>query len=160
MRYFKVNLAQIPTNETDVRKVSNVNSDLIKIITKATEELSDWDGMYNVDDARKRFENNMWCYLYYEDDEVMGIHWYYDIRPDVYGKQLFISKHRDGKLSQQWYEKNLSMLYKEGYENYVFYVDDWNERSLNKVQRLPGIQPISIHMFNEMIGAARKNIQI
>ena len=54
--------------------------------------------------------------------------------------------------------KNLSMLYKEGYENYVFYVDDWNERSLNKVQRLPGIQSISVHMFNEMIGAARKNI--
>ena len=103
MKYFKVNLAQTSTNKTDVRKVSNVNGDLIKIVAKATEELSDWDGMYNVDDARKRFEKGMWCYLYYEDSEVMGIHWYYDIRPNVYGKQLFISKHRDGSLSQQWY---------------------------------------------------------
>ena len=56
MKYFKVNLAQTSTNKTDVRKVSNVNGDLIKIVAKATEELSDWDGMYNVDDARKRFE--------------------------------------------------------------------------------------------------------
>ena len=37
---------------------------------------------------------------------------------------------------------------------------DWNEKSLNKVQRLNGIQSISVHMFNEMIGAARKNIQL
>ena len=52
------------------------------------------------------------------------------------------------------------MLYEEGYQNYVFYVDDWNEKSLNKVQRLNGIQSISVHMFNNMIGAARKNIQL
>ena len=58
------------------------------------------------------------------------------------------------------YEFYKLFSHKEGYENYVFYVDDWNERSLNKVQRLPGIQSISVHMFNEMIGAARKNIQL
>ena len=66
----------------------------------------------------------------------------------------------DSNLSQKWYEKNLNMLYEEGYQNYVFYVDDWNEKSLNKVQRLNGIQSISVHMFNNMIGAARKNIQL
>ena len=52
------------------------------------------------------------------------------------------------------------MLYEEGYQNYVFYVDDWNEKSLNKVQRLNGIQSISVHMFINMIGAERKNIQL
>tara|TARA_Y100000992_G_scaffold286429_1_gene238289 strand:- start:763 stop:1242 length:480 start_codon:yes stop_codon:yes gene_type:complete len=159
MKYFKVNLAQVPTNDSDVKKHTLVNNDVEAIINKAKDELN-YDGMYDINDAKIRFENSMWCYVYYQNDEPMGIHWYYDIRPDVYGKQLFISKHRDGKLSQQWYEKNLSMLYNEGYENYVFYVDDWNERSLNKVQRLPGIQSISVHMFNEMIGAARKNIQL
>ena len=160
MKYFKVNLAEIPNNDTDVRKITNINDDLVKIINKATKEMKDWDGMYNIKDAQKRFEKGLWCYLYYQNNEVKGIHWYYDIRPDVYGKQLFISKHRDSNLSQKWYEKNLNMLYEEGYQNYVFYVDDWNEKSLNKVQRLNGIQSISVHMFNNMIGAARKNIQL
>jgi len=160
MKYFKVNLAEIPNNDTDVRKITNINDDLVKIINKATKEMKDWDGMYNIKDAQKRFEKGLWCYLYYQNNEVMGIHWYYDIRPDVYGKQLFISKHRDSNLSQKWYEKNLNMLYEEGYQNYVFYVDDWNEKSLNKVQRLNGIQSISVHMFNNMFGAARKNIQL
>ena len=160
MKYFKVNLAEIPNNDTDVRKITAVNDDLVKIINKASNEMKDWDGMYNIKDAQKRFEKGLWCYLYYQNKEVMGIHWYYDIRPDVYGKQLFISKDRDGNLSQKWYEKNLHMLYEEGYQNYVFYVDGWNEKSLNKVQRLNGIQSISVHMFNNMIGAARKNIQL
>ena len=160
MRYFKVNLAQIPTNDSDVKKHISFSDDVETIINTATKELSDWDGMYTNEDAKKRFEKGMWCYVYYQDNTPMGIHWYYDIRPDVYGKQLFISKHRDGSLSQQWYEKNLNMLYKEGYQNYVFYVDDWNKKSLNKVQRLSGIQSISVHMFNDMIGAARKNIEI
>ena len=55
MKYFKVNLAEIPNNDTDVRKITAVNDDLVKIINKATKEMKDWDGMYNIKDAQKRF---------------------------------------------------------------------------------------------------------
>ena len=35
MKYFKVNLAEILNNDTDVRKITAVNDDLVKIINKA-----------------------------------------------------------------------------------------------------------------------------
>ena len=56
MKYFKVNLAEILNNDTDVRKITAVNDDLVKIINKASNEMKDWDGMYNIKDAQKRFE--------------------------------------------------------------------------------------------------------
>ena len=34
MKYFKVNLAEIPNNDTDVRKITAVNDDLVKRINK------------------------------------------------------------------------------------------------------------------------------
>ena len=34
MKYFKVNLAEIPNNDTDVRKITAVNDDLVQILPK------------------------------------------------------------------------------------------------------------------------------
>ena len=40
MKYFKVNLAQVPTNDSDVKKHTLVNNDVEAIINKAKDELN------------------------------------------------------------------------------------------------------------------------
>ena len=48
------------------------------------------------------------------------------------------------------------MLYKEGYESLMAYCDDWNEKMWYRATKTKGFQPITIHTFNDMIGAAKK----
>ena len=52
--------------------------------------------------------------------------------------------------------KELLQFYKEGYESLMAYCDDWNEKMWYRATKTKGFQPISVHMFNDMIGAAKK----
>ena len=44
----------------------------------------------------------------------------------------------------------------KGYQTLTAYCDDWNDKMWNRVNKTNGFQPISVHMFKDMIGAAKK----
>ena len=158
MKYWKFNLAEseLPKG-VDVRKYTSMNKDIESIIDLFNSEI-DWDDMYSIDDCYKRFNDGCFCFVLYQEEQPIGICWYYDIRPNVFAFNGFVSKKKKNQngISQKFFNMMNYILYKEGYQTYVAYCDDWNDKMWYRASKTKGFQPISVHMFNDMIGAAKK----
>jgi|TARA_B100000287_G_scaffold428393_1_gene479710 RimJ/RimL family protein N-acetyltransferase len=158
MKYWKYNLAESESpKEVDVRKYTSMNKDIESVIDLFNNEI-DWNDMYSIDDCYKRFNDGCFCFLLYQKEQPIGICWHYDIRPNVFGFNGFVSKKKKNEngISQKFFDMMNYILYKEGYQTYIAYCDDWNEKMWNRATKTKGFQPISVHMFNDMIGAAKK----
>ena len=158
MKYWKINLAESKaSNGVDIKKYTSMNKDIESVIELINDEI-DWDAMYSIDDCYQRFKDGCFSFVLYENSKPIGIQWLYDIRPNVYCFNIFISKSRNNLygISQLFFDTMHNMLYKEGYESLMAYCDDWNEKMWYRATKTKGFQPISVHMFNDMIGAAKK----
>ena len=158
MKYWKINLAESQQpKEVDVKKYTSMNKDIESVIDLIKNEI-DWGDMYSIDDCYQRFNDGCFCFVLYENLKPIGIQWLYDVRPNVYCFNIFISKSRNNLfgISQKFFDKIHYVLYKEGYHSLMAYCDDWNEKMWYRASKTNGFQPISVHMFNNMIGPAKK----
>ena len=158
MKYWKFNLAESElSKDVDVIKHTSIHKDIESVINLFNSEI-EWDDMYSIDDCVERFNDGCFCFVLYQKQQPIGIHWYYDIRPNVFGFNAFISKNKknQNRISQKFFDTMCNILYKEGYQTYIAYCDDWNFKMWYRASKTKGFQPISVHMFNDMIGAAKK----
>ena len=157
MIYFKFNLAQSTdfSKEIDLREHTTINKDIEFMIDLINKEL-DWDDMYTIEDVKKRLDDGVVCHMLYENDNPMAIQWLYDVRPNVYGFNGFISKKRSDGISHKFFEQSNRTLYNKGYESMIGYCNDWNVKIINRLNKVGGFQQISVHTFNDMIRAAKK----
>jgi len=158
MKYYKINLAEsIEHKDVDVREIKTLTPDLVQLMLTIKKEIK-WKGMYSKKDAIQRFKDGCICMLLYENNNPIGLRWFYDVRPNIYSFNLFISKKRKDGISHKFYETTNNIFYKKGYENLIAYCDDWNKKMWYRAFKMKGFQSISIHIFRDMIGAAKKKI--
>ncbi len=155
MKYWKINLAQSKSFDLDIVSYYNMNEDIIEIMRLQKTEI-DWDDMYTIKDAKQRFNDGLFCHILFDNDYPIGIRWFYEVRPNLYGFNYFISKSRPDGISHKFFEQSNRTLYNKGYQTLTAYCDDWNDKMWNRVNKTNGFQPISVHMFKDMIGAAKK----
>ena len=159
MIYFKFNLAESTdfSKEINLREHNTINKDIEFMIDLINKEL-DWDDMYTIEDVKKRLDDGVVYHMLYENDVPMAIRWLYDVRPNVYGFNGFISKKRSDGISHKLFEQSNRILYNKGYTTLAGYCDDWNLKIINRLNKIGGFQLISVHMFKDIIGAAKKKI--
>ena len=156
MRYYKINLSEsIEHKDVDVREIKTLTPDLVQLMLTIKKEIK-WKGMYSKKDVIQRFKDGCICMLLYENNNPIGLRWFYDVIPNIYSFNLFISENRKDGISDKFYETTNNIFYKKGYENLIAYCDDWNDKMWYRASKINGFQPISIHMFKDMIGAAKK----
>ena len=153
MKYWKINLANPKSNGVDIKKYTSMNKDIESVIELINDEI-DWDTMYSIDDCYQRFKDGCFCFVLYQNSKPIGIQWIYDVKPNVYCFNIFISKNKKSEngISQLFFD---TICYTKKDESLMGYCDDWNERC-GTGTKTKGFQPISVHMFNDMIGAGKK----
>lgn len=158
MKYYKINLAESKEHkDIDIREVTELTPDLIQLMLTIKKEIK-WKGMYTKKDVIQRFKDGCICMMLYDNNNPIGLRWFYSVRPNIYSFNLFISTKRKDGISDKFYESTNNMFYKKGYESLIAYCDDWNDKMWHRASKVKGFQSISIHTFRDMIGAAKKKI--
>ena len=158
MRYVSVNLAETKKHNLQIEVIDSMTDDLLKVMKLCKEELR-WNDMYDEEEAISRFKDGCMCILYYEQNIPLGLCWFYDVRPNLYTFNWFMSKKRKvKKTAKPFLDACGYELYKRGYHHWVAYIDDWNDFAFNATKTFDGYRSISVHQFNEMIKGARKKL--
>lgn len=99
-----------------------------------------WDGMYGLDEAINRFEEEYIMYMIYTDD-IYGYVWFNDYEDGVYLQNLFMVKSK----TQKWRATELvSSIITDKYPTSTIYcyADDWNIGSQTVAKKLGFVEII------------------
>ena len=91
MKYYKINLAESTKHtDIDIREVTKLTPDLIQLMLTIKKEIK-WKDMYTKKDAIQRFKDGCICMMLYDNNNPIGLRWFYSVRPNIYSFNLFIS---------------------------------------------------------------------
>lgn len=153
--YIKVHLENYQDNDLDVRIYKKYHDDIGTLIDLFNEEHT-WDKMYTVQDCYTRFDEGLFCILWYWENNPFGLRWVYPMNESAYILNTFVSKKRPNGKTILFYYKFYYLLKTLGYHSAVSYVDHWNIKSKKLFDKLKDVEHITKDEFDKLTESVKK----
>jgi hypothetical protein len=107
--------------------IENYISDIQLLIDSFNSEYN-WDGMFNIDDCKKRLESGHYLFLLKLNDISIGYVWFKELTSDTcFGYNLYVTKQIPRpKYAPTWFYRKVSGIMLEKYNSIHVEIEDWN----------------------------------
>lgn len=92
----------------------------------------DWDGMWDLNEAQRRINNNQKFYLLLKDNLPIGHVWF--IGEFLYN--AFVSNKREEGISQWFICETINDVFQNGYNTITLYTEEWNIKAIKFWEKL------------------------
>jgi len=137
--YLKIDVQHYQDNDLDVRILNQYHDDL-KIIIDLFNEEHTWDKMYTIQDCYTRFDDGLFCMIWYDNKNPIGISWYCPINNYTYCHNIFVSQKRPKGQTPIFLSK----------------VDDWNIKMKKVIHKLADVNYLKKEEFYKLTESVKK----
>jgi hypothetical protein len=97
-----------------------------------------WDGMFNIDDVKKRIINGHIMFILYYDNCAIGYVWFKEINVNTcFGYNLYVTKKIDRpKYSAKWFYNEVTGIMLKEYYTIKVEIEDWNKVVFDLVESI------------------------
>jgi hypothetical protein len=153
--YIQIQLKNYQDNDLDVRILNQYHDDL-KIIIDTFNQEHEWDKMYTIGDCHTRFKEGLFCMVWYDNDNPIGISWYCPIGNYTYCHNIFVSQKRPSGYTSKFLSKNHFIMKEMGFSSTVLYVDDWNIKMKKVIHKLVDVNYLEKEEFDKLTESVKK----
>jgi len=126
-----------------VTDIQNCISDIQSLIDLFNSEYK-WDGMFNIDDCKKRLQSGHYLFLLKLNNTQIGYVWFKQLTSDTcFGYNLYVTKLiTRPKYAPTWFYRKVSGIMLEKYNSIHVEIEDWNSVVFELVESV-GYIPLS-----------------
>lgn len=140
MKSYVLNRDNFISEELSIHQVYYLQdhvSDIQKLIDYFNSEYK-WDGIFNIDDCKKRIDSGHILFLLKLNHLFIGYVWFREINPDVcFGYNLYVTKKVPRpKYAPTWFYRKVSGIMLEKYNFIEVEIDEWNEVVFELVENI------------------------
>lgn len=107
--------------------IQNYISDIQLLIDSFNSEYK-WDGMFDINDCKKRLESGHYLFLLKLNDIPIGYVWFKKLTSDTcFGYNLYVTNQVERpKYAPTWFYRKVSGIMLEKYNSIYVEIEDWN----------------------------------